>query len=557
MEREIRQQMIRMAAVVVAVIVMLSWQYEFMHKGFEANPWLNGGMFVVFGFASILAFRSVFLLRDDVAALNALKTDFGASRPSDDDIYKTSAKIFREPELLGHAYRLITEELCDRGKLTLATDTVHILVASVESRISERKSTIMYFSGLMVFLGLFGTFIGLMETVAGVSGILAGLNFGGTTGADAAFGDLITGLKAPLAGMSTGFSASLFGLGTSLVLGVFERFSTAASRAVKIEFEGWLTNLSSLDAHSSSGTQDDGIARPIDRANLITARRLARLEAQTSQTGVLLQSVTRTLGELTTGIQALSSSVSTMASEREGIKTAERDEVQSLMDQQRALTSNAANFVTALADERAASGIQLHEIRRNLERLADHSVRQSDHMAAGSWATDMLDVPLMDAGTTGAPSTIGARGLIARLTERFGHTAGRGGTSSQVHAPMLAKALGQMIVQQDRMQQVVQDIDMRRERDNQISRAALAMQEQMLATLLALTERLAQMKEPENVSRPLDELRKGFQQQHLALDIALRRLELQLQQTQDMTHEAVATAREAVDVVTYKRAING
>jgi hypothetical protein len=556
MERVIRQQMIRMIIVVLAVVGTLVWQFDFMYEGVGHNPALNIGMFVVFAFASILPFRTVFLLRDDVTALKALRDDFGAHRLPDEEIYKKSAKLFGEPLLLGHAYRLITEELCDRGKLNISTDTVHILVSSIEQRIGESKSTIMYFSGLMVFLGLFGTFIGLMETVAGVGGILAGLNFGGTASADAAFGDLISGLKAPLAGMATGFSASLFGLGTSLVLGVFERFSTAASRAVKIEFEGWLTNLSSLDAHSGGGaSEDDGIARPIDRANLITARRLARLEAQTSQTGVLLQSVTRTLGELTTGIQALSSSVSSMASEREGIQSAEREEVQSLMDQQRALTANAANFVTALADERAASGFQLHEIRRSLERLADHSVKQSDQMAAGSWAVDMLDVPLMESPVGVSPPVDGARGLIAKLATRFGKS-GTITTTSSVHAPMLAKALGQLVTQQDRMQQVVQDIDVRRERDNQISRAALSMQEQMLATLLALTERLSQMKEPEDVSRPLDDLRKGFQQQHLALDIALRRLELQLQQTQDMTHEAVATAREAVDVVTYKRAIN-
>jgi hypothetical protein len=550
MERIIRAQKIRMILVVMAVIALLSWQYEFMHHGFEANPWLNGAMFLVFGFAAFLSFRTVFQLRDDIVALNALKSDFGSNRPSDEDIYKSNATIFREPALLGHAYRQITEELCDRGKLTLTTDTVHILISSVEARINERKSTIMYFSGLMVFLGLFGTFIGLMETVAGVSGILAGLNFGGTASADAAFGDLITGLKAPLKGMATGFSASLFGLGTSLVLGVFERFSTAASRAVKTEFEGLLTNLSSLDG-AAAMSEDDGTARPIDRANLVTARRLARMEAQSSQTGVLLQGVTRTLGELTTGIQALSSSVSTMASERDTIKAAERDEVQSLMDQQRALTANAANFITALADERAASGIQLHEIRRSLERLADHSIRHTDQMTASGWTTEMLDVPLMDPGT--AEPTQGARSLIARLTQRF---ATPHQTAAPVHAAIFAKTMGQLIVQQERMHNIVQDIDVRRERDNQISRAALTMQEQMLAALMALTTRLAQMKEPEDVTRPLDDLRKGFQQQHLALDIALRRLELQLQQTQDMTHEAVATAREAVDVVTYKRAMN-
>ncbi len=551
MEREIRAQMIRMIVVVIAVVGVLIWQFDFMYEGVGHNPALNIGMFIVFAFASILPFRTVYLLRDDVIALKALRDDFGPNRPSDEDIYKQSAKVFREPQLLGHAYRLITEELCDRGKLKISTDTVHILASSIESRIGESKATLMYFSGLMVFLGLFGTFIGLMETVAGVGGILAGLNFGGNASADAAFGDLISGLKAPLAGMATGFSASLFGLGTSLVLGVFERFSTAASRVVKTEFEGWLTDISSLSGAEGGMSEEEGISRPIDRANLITARRLARLEAQTSQTGVLLQSVTRTLGELTTGIQALSSSVSTMAAERETIDTAERDEVQSLMDQQRALTANAANFITALADERAASGVQLHEIRKNLERLADQSVRDHEQRSASSWTTEMLDIPLVDSPGAVTETGVGARSLISRLTQRLVQP-----QSAPVHAKVLAKALGQLIVQQDRMQNIVQDIDVRRERDNQISRAALAMQEQMLASLMALTERLAQMKEPEDVSRPLDELRKGFQQQHLALDIALRRLELQLQQTQDMTHEAVATAREAVDVVTYKRAIN-
>ncbi len=550
MEREIRAQMIRMIVVVFAVVGVLAWQFDFMYEGIGHNPALNIGMFIIFGFASILPFRTVFLLRDDVIALNALRDDFGPHRLSDEVIFSKPAKVFREPLLLGHAYRLITEELCDRGKLSISTDTVHILTASIESRIGESKATIMYFSGLMVFLGLFGTFIGLMETVAGVGGILSGLNFGGNASADAAFGDLISGLKAPLAGMATGFSASLFGLGTSLVLGVFERFSTAASRAVKMEFEGWLTNMSSLEGGGGM-SEDDGVVRPVDRANLITARRLARLEAQTSQTGVLLQSVTRTLGELTTGIQALSSSVSSMASEREGIETAERSEVQSLMEQQRSLTANAASFVTALADERAASGVQLHDIRRSLEKLADHAVAQQHSAGASSWAMEMLDVPLVDLPSAPEVAEAGARGLMARLSQRFARQG-----AAPVHASVLAKALGQLIMQQQRMQDVVQDIDLRRERDNQISRASLAMQEQMLASLLALTDRLAQMKEPEEVTRPLDDLRKGFQQQHLALDIALRRLELQLQQTQDMTHEAVATAREAVDVVTYKRAIN-
>ncbi|MCI1757365.1 MAG: hypothetical protein LKM31_17220 [Sphingobium sp.] len=84
----------------------------------------------------------------------------------------------------------------------------------------------IYFSGLMVFLGLLGAFMGLMKTVHSVSELIGSMDLNGKE-LHGRFGKMIEGMKAPLNGMSVGFSSSFFGLMTSMVLGALERFMTS------------------------------------------------------------------------------------------------------------------------------------------------------------------------------------------------------------------------------------------------------------------------------------------------------------------------------------------
>src|SRR5205809_1005669 len=85
------------------------------------------------------------------------------------------------------------------------------LVDGISSRLNETRETSRYLIGVLVFLGLLGTFYGLLETVRSVGGVLGALNIGGSDVARA-FSDLKNGLQSPLHGMATAFSASLFGL---------------------------------------------------------------------------------------------------------------------------------------------------------------------------------------------------------------------------------------------------------------------------------------------------------------------------------------------------------
>ena len=76
-----------------------------------------------------------------------------------------------------------------------------------------------YVAGLLVFLGLLGTFIGLLQTIGGVERVISALPTDAGKDVQVFMGEMRTGLGVPLKGMATAFSTSVFGLFTSLIVG--------------------------------------------------------------------------------------------------------------------------------------------------------------------------------------------------------------------------------------------------------------------------------------------------------------------------------------------------
>ncbi len=86
----------------------------------------------------------------------------------------------------------------------------------------DRKQELSQFLvGLMVGLGLLGTFIGLLQTLVQTSDLIATIaqSSSGKGNIEEEFGKIVGGLQGPLAGMGTAFSASMFGLVGSILLG--------------------------------------------------------------------------------------------------------------------------------------------------------------------------------------------------------------------------------------------------------------------------------------------------------------------------------------------------
>ena len=125
------------------------------------------------------------------------------------------------------------------GRMAISPIIMRSLLDSIATRLDEARDLSRYMTGLLIFLGLLGTFWGLIETVGSVGGIINNLNVGGD--ADSVFNALKEGLAAPLGGMGISFSSSLFGLAGSLVLGFLDLQTSQAQNRFYIDLEDWLS----------------------------------------------------------------------------------------------------------------------------------------------------------------------------------------------------------------------------------------------------------------------------------------------------------------------------
>src|SRR6266576_1855889 len=138
-------------------------------------------------------------------------------------------------------------------RVSLSASTLQALLDGIASRLNETRETSRYLIGVLIFLGLLGTFYGLLETVRSVGDVINAMNVSSSDLARA-FADLKAGLESPLHGMATAFSSSLFGLAGSLVLGFLDLQAGQAQNRFYNDLEEWLSTYTRL----SSGPFGDG-----------------------------------------------------------------------------------------------------------------------------------------------------------------------------------------------------------------------------------------------------------------------------------------------------------
>jgi hypothetical protein len=123
-------------------------------------------------------------------------------------------------------------------QLTLSPTALRAVLDGIAVRLDESREIARYVVGLMIFLGLLGTFWGLLKTVGSVGGVVNGLSM--TADPTELFTTLKSGLAGPLDGMSTAFGSSLLGLAGSLVLGFLDLLMGQAQNRFFIDLEDWL-----------------------------------------------------------------------------------------------------------------------------------------------------------------------------------------------------------------------------------------------------------------------------------------------------------------------------
>ncbi len=217
-----RLYLLRMVVFLILVGFVAIILHKQIHIAFMANPGLNSLIFFVLAVGIVLTLRQVIRLFREVRWVNSLAAD--------------ASDRVKPPVLLAPMARLFGVR--PPGAM-ISTLTLRALLDSIGARLDEARDTARYLTGLLIFLGLLGTFWGLLATVSSIGEVIRSMG----TGNDATvmFEDLKNGLAAPLAGMSISFTSSLFGLAGSLVLGFLDLQAGQAQNRFYKELEDNLT----------------------------------------------------------------------------------------------------------------------------------------------------------------------------------------------------------------------------------------------------------------------------------------------------------------------------
>tara|TARA_A100001037_G_scaffold298356_1_gene321928 strand:- start:563 stop:1453 length:891 start_codon:yes stop_codon:yes gene_type:complete len=162
-------------------------------------------------------------------------------------------------------------------RFSLSALSMRSLLDGIGARLDESRDISRYLIGLLIFLGLLGTFWGLLQTIDAVSDVIAGLSVG-TKELGPVFDNLKSGLQAPLSGMGTAFSSSLFGLAGSLVLGFLELQAGQAQNRFYNDLEDWLSGQTRLASGALSAEADQSVPAYVQALLEQTADSLENLQ---------------------------------------------------------------------------------------------------------------------------------------------------------------------------------------------------------------------------------------------------------------------------------------
>ena len=216
-------------AIVGAICTLL---YEPLKGAFLSNWVFNALILGVLVIGIGITFRQVLVLRPELEWIKVFRTG------------QTGLSVTREPRLLKPLARNLSTHL-KRDRFSLSALSLRTVLDGIRARLDESREISRYMIGLLVFLGLLGTFWGLLGTIDAVGRVIGGMELGERDFA-AVFGDLKAGLQEPLNGMGTAFSSSLFGLGGSLILGFLDIQAGHAQNRFYDGLEEWLSGLTHL-----------------------------------------------------------------------------------------------------------------------------------------------------------------------------------------------------------------------------------------------------------------------------------------------------------------------
>jgi hypothetical protein len=362
-----RRFILRMLVFVAAVLAVAAVLHRTLIEAFLATPVLNGLILGVLLLGVVYTFRQVLALEREVEWLETFRRN------------KPGLAGLGAPRLLAPMASMITEK---RDRFTLSAIAMRSLLDGIQSRLDETREISRYTVGLLIFLGLLGTFWGLIQTIAAIADVIGGMSVG-TGDLPTLFNQLKSGLEAPLRGMGTAFSASLFGLASSLVLGFLDLNAGQAQNRFYMDLEEWLAQATRLSSGAIGGEGEGSVPVYVQALLEQTAenleglqRTLARGEEGRMAANQAVIGLTERLGQLTDQMRASQQLLLRMAEGQQELRPvlarlADAQSNGAIDDATRAHIRNLELYMARLLEEMIQGRNQVSgEIRSEIKLLA-------------------------------------------------------------------------------------------------------------------------------------------------------------------------------------------
>ena len=343
--------LVRMLLFLAAVAIIAYLLHHDLLRVFMNTPILNSVIVAVLVIGIFFVMRQVISLWPEVSWLRR----FQAREPG------APALDAQSIDLLAPMAAMLGER---QDSFRLSPTATRALLDGIASRLDERRELSRYMIGLLIFLGLLGTFWGLLETIGAVADAIGGLQ---VTGGDAVqmFAKLKQGIEGPLKGMATAFGASLFGLSGSLVLGFLELQASQAQGRFHTELEEWLAGATRLTSSSLQTEGEQGVS--------------AYVEALLERTADGLDELTRTLRRSEEMREATAAANATLVERLSALAESMRTQ-QTLLARLAEHSIELRGTVTRLSERGPgadAEALAAHQrnVEASLARLVDESVR--------------------------------------------------------------------------------------------------------------------------------------------------------------------------------------
>ncbi len=317
-----RVYIVHMVVFTMLVALLVAVILPGLEKAFMANPALNGVIVLTLLLGMLHSYRMVGRLFREVRWVNRFREgDKGGD-------------TVRPPQLLAPMATLLK----NRQSTVLSPLSMRSLLDSLASRLDESRDMSRYLVGLLIFLGLLGTFWGLLETVQSIGGAIESLDVSAAQSATI-FDQLKQGLQKPLAGMGLSFSSSLFGLAGSLILGFLDLKAAQAQNRFYTDLEDWLSTMTDIAAGDGQSQQPQAAGAPalapqLLRAEIQSLQRSIERLATTLDTAKPVAGGTGVRGNDTEAIEQLADAVASLVTQMRDEQKTVRQWAQSQQAQQ-------------------------------------------------------------------------------------------------------------------------------------------------------------------------------------------------------------------------------